>query len=411
MDQPTDHNPDGLGSIDIDRSVHLDRHESPTVELRVRSGHGVPVRADIAKRFPSDFDVNAIEPVAPASIWSIVENSLRFEVELLPGGEETLRYRVDSSEDLDAIGEPPMVRDVEQIERDPVVDRIERSSETADLISGVGTEATGNGSLGETADPSEGDDQVRGIGGRDTTEANANSADARNAEIENTPDREKPRTRVRDTTNSPNTVVGEGNEMDDVASVSTRDLIDELRTRIVNGDVSHDVQRDLISSFDVTPDTETIEPRLDHLQQRLSDLEAFTAPLEEIYEQRGSPDEVVFDIVERLESVEETVEGDTQRIETVENDVDTVVDQVDDLLDRTTELDGTVDELEANIEDVDEAIETIRDDIPGLDSVRSELSDVQSDLSAVRSDIERLSTWRRNVNSFFEQFDPEPETS
>lgn len=411
MDQPTDHNPDGLGSIDIDRSVHLDRHESPTVELRVRSDHGVPVRADIAKRFPSDFDVNAIEPDAPAEIWSIVENSLRFEVELPPGGEETLRYRVDSSEDLDAIGEPPVVRDVEEIERDPVVDRIERSSETADLISGAGTEATGNGSLGKAAEPSEGDDQAGGVEGHDTAEANATSTEARRADIENTPDREKPSTRVRDTTNSPDTVVGDGKEADDVASVSTRDLIDELRTRIVNGDVSHDVQRDLISSFDVTPDSESIEPRLDHLQQRLSDLEAFTAPLESIYEQRGSPDEVVFDIEERLESVEETVEGETERIETVENDVDTVVDQVHDLHDRTTELDRTVDELESNFEDVDEAIETIRDDVPELDGVRSELSDLQSDLSDVRSDIERLSTWRRNVNNFFEQFDPEPDKS
>lgn len=417
MDNSTDKNTDGSPAIQIDRSVHQDRTESPTVEIGVRSSHDVPIRVDVETTVPADMDEDSIHPSVPAETWALDGEMLVFEVDLHPGEEETLLYRIDASDDVDAIGEPPSIRDFERLERDPVVDRIERSSETDDLIADVARDAAGNGSVGETDSIVDGDEDVEGIGAADSVERTDTLAEGGSAPV-TTSDGEPTRPPETDHGGPSATPSSDHHEAGTAASVSNRDLIDELRSRLAADDLSREEQREIRSSLDVGPEAESIDPRLDHVQQRLSDLEAFTAPLEAIYEQRGSPDEVLFDVAERIEAIEETHEQDTEkfeaieetvqedaeRIQSVENAVETVVEQVSDIHDRTTNLEGSVDDVEDSIEELDEAMDGVRQRVDGLDGVRS-------DLTEVKSDVEQLTTWQANVNSFFEQFNPDPEDS
>ncbi|MFC7073737.1 hypothetical protein ACFQJ7_07630 [Halovenus rubra] len=143
----------------------------------------------------------------------------------------------------------------------------------------------------------------------------------------------------------------------DVSSVSTDELVAELRTRLDEGELSEQQRRQLGT---VDPATSggsgAHDARIANLQSRMSDIEAFSASMEAVLEQHGAPAEVFGEFQDRLDRVEsevgtlsDDVETNTEWQETVEPRLGSVEQEVDDVSEDVTAMEETVDDLEAEV--------------------------------------------------------------
>ncbi len=123
----------------------------------------------------------------------------------------------------------------------------------------------------------------------------------------------------------------------------------------------------------------TVEARLTHLQQRVSDLEAYTDALEEFIDQEGTGEQVISDLRDDVAGLEREVH---------ETD-----DRVDDALDRLSTVEDDVAEVDARADDFDGRLEDLRDEQNTLRrNLRNDLQDLEEDLEDFEKFHERLSS-------------------
>lgn len=392
MDRQDERDVSAGHGIAIERTFLPDAFDAPAVRWRIRSDRDDSVAVRLEKTFPADFDVERIgfESDVGADGWSIDGRALAFESDLEPREEVTAVYTVDSEEAFDAVGDEPELREVEPLEADPVVDRIERSGETTELIADAGSDDDGEVATDEaiTTDEAKATDSDRiedepGVGGGVT-------ADDEPLVDEAVAERE-------------------GDAGADVSAVSTDRLVEELVSRIESGELPDSAEETLASSLDVPREDESLEARLDHLQKRMSDFEAYAASLSTIYEEQGPPDEVLRDVQERLDAIESTVTDDSERIDELEAELESIADEVADVGENVELVADGVDDLERDVDGIVADVDELEETVASIRARVADLSDVESELDSVTEELDRLETWQENINSFFETFDPQPD--
>jgi DNA repair exonuclease SbcCD ATPase subunit len=112
-----------------------------------------------------------------------------------------------------------------------------------------------------------------------------------------------------------------------VKDIATADLVEEVISRLETDSIPDSSRRNLAESLDASSEeTRALETRVAHLQQRLSDVEAYTAPLADLHDEYGSPEEVIADHEQRLVTLESARESDADRLDNLASDVERLAD-------------------------------------------------------------------------------------
>ncbi|MFB6353611.1 MAG: hypothetical protein ABEJ92_05950 [Halobacteriales archaeon] len=200
---------------------------------------------------------------------------------------------------------------------------------------------------------------------------------------------------------------GEGGEPSvPVTGGVVRVLVKELR----EGDVDPDDRRMLRDELLGTEGT--TEARIGHLQQRVSDLEAYADALEEFIDEEGTAEAILAElrddvaglgrevraVEDRLDEAFEELGGLDDRLDAVDDDVDAVEsrqdlleEDVETVEDEVAAVDGRVDDLGARIDrvatDVDEVEGQVRQLDDQMDEVDGDVAEVRDELAALRRDL------------------------
>ncbi|ALG82209.1 hypothetical protein HLASA_1316 [Halanaeroarchaeum sulfurireducens] len=150
--------------------------------------------------------------------------------------------------------------------------------------------------------------------------------------------------------------------------------------------------------------TESDDIRLEHLQARVSDLEAYTDALEEFLDENGRGRKVlddvestVADLATDVEDIASRVDAATGEREALRERVDTVSDDltaVDDVAEKIDRLAGDLEAIEERVTDGEEARMEVA-------SLEDELEDLEDAIDDVGEDVAEIKDWRSQLSDLF----------
>ncbi|WP_059056511.1 hypothetical protein [Halobacterium hubeiense] len=187
------------------------------------------------------------------------------------------------------------------------------------------------------------------------------------------------------------------------------DLVGTLAEAIRNDEVSDDDLATLQDAFGGVPNSTQVE--IEHLQSRVSELEAYTDALEEFLDEEGTAQQLVSDVEDEVSSlsaalddlddelgeVEASVEdaaGDREQLRDRVADVEAEVEAVDDLHEDVQRLRGDVDAIDERLEDTEDAVMDVEE-------LEDDLEDVAEDLDDVEAHVEEIEEWRDQLSDVF----------
>ncbi|MCG1002828.1 MULTISPECIES: hypothetical protein [Halobacterium] len=187
------------------------------------------------------------------------------------------------------------------------------------------------------------------------------------------------------------------------------DLVATLAEAIRNDEVSDDDLETLQDAFGGVPNSTQVE--IEHLQSRVSELEAYTDALEEFLDEEGTAQQLVSDVEDEVASlsaalddlddelgeVEASVEdaaGDREQLRERVADVEAEVDAVDDLHEDVERLRGDVDAIDERLEDTEDAVMEV-------DELEDDLDDVSEDLEDLEDHVDEIEEWRSQLSDVF----------
>ena len=191
----------------------------------------------------------------------------------------------------------------------------------------------------------------------------------------------------------------------DVATATTNgdgSLAATLAEEIRNGTVDED-DLDAIRAAVGEPTTSD-GIRVDHLQARLSDLEAYTDALETFLNENGGAQELLDDLKETVETVGDDVEDLASRVDSAQGEREALrervnsladeMDAIDDATDRIGRIAGDLDALDERVEDGEQARLEV-------DTLEDELADLEDEIEGLEDEIVEFKEWRSQLSDLF----------
>jgi methyl-accepting chemotaxis protein len=346
--------------VSVEKSFEPDDFPVPAIAFVVRSERDVPVQVRLADSVPDDIEAEDIgfHPKYGADFWDNADGKLVFEREFEAGEEYTTVYGL-RARDTEAVerflGEP----DLEEVS--PGLD--EEPEDAGEVVSNVMNET-------EASD----DDLEAAIAAAD---ADAGSGDDLEAAIAAATDTD---TTVEADTSGDAAPAGPVSvEMDDV----TATLADEIRA----GSVSDDDIETLRDALGVEESDGSVEARVSHLQTEVSDLQAYTAALEEFLDENGDAQTLLAELqtsVAEFDDELRNLRGDVQDVAQATAAVQEMEGEVSDLSARVQSLDDRLGNVSDDVTDVESSVNSLTSEFDGL---RNEVDAVNREVEAVREEI------------------------
>ena len=187
------------------------------------------------------------------------------------------------------------------------------------------------------------------------------------------------------------------------------DLVGTLADAIRNDEVSDDDLDTLQDAFGGASNSTHVE--IDHLQSRVSELEAYSDALEAFIDEEGTAQQLVSDIegdVAALSTELDDLNGEFAEVEaSVENaaddreairgrigDVEADVAAVDD-------LEETVERVRGDVEALDERLADAEDDLLDVDELEAGVHDLEDDLEDLEEHVDDIDQWREQLSDVF----------
>jgi archaellum component FlaC len=370
--------------VSVEKSFEPDDFPVPAIAFVVRSDREESVSIRLVDTVPSHVPPEDIgfHPKYGAEFWGVEGDTIVFEREFEPGEEYTTVYGLRGG-DAD---------DVEQFMSEPSIEDVDPPLEDADA--------------GET---------VRDvIGDEETDEADEAEADAADPPGMTDPGVEAGAEDGEDV----DTSLDLSDDIDDAEPAGTTDeaastapaatdgtLVSALADEIRTGNVDDDELEELRDALGVETASGTDEARIEHLQLRVSDLEAYTEALEEFLDENGDAQQLIADLqddieeaTQRFDELEETAESAAETAESVESDFDERFEQLETRIDQELEtVEARVGEALSELEDVDVKVEdTVEERLDAeleelwdaVDEAATEAEDVASELRAFREEVD-----------------------
>ena len=416
--------------ITVRKSLNTDQFRTPAVVFDVRSERSDAAMIRLRDDAPEVVEMENIgfHPDYGSDHWFVEEREVVFERTIAPGEEYTTIYGIRDIEDeafeslltdpslevvdegaegeLDEIddvvseGNSQAVRDVISGERDTLPGLEEELESLEDEIDVDALEEDADVTVADAPDEAvEADDT-----GPEVAEAESAKEEAVAPEM---PDTEaEPEAEDGDETEEeaeaelkaePEAEVTPGDAPGDEEAPAmpaggvARVLAKELR----QGNVSEEDRKLLRDELAFTEGS--TEARIQHLQNRMSDLAAYTDALEVFLDEEGRGRELLDDLDREIESLR----GD---IADLQENVDDLRSDVSGIETRTGETADAVSALEASVDDVEDAVSEVDDLADRIDEFEDDLDridDLEDELEAVRGDVREMTQFRDRLTSVF----------
>ncbi len=171
-----------------------------------------------------------------------------------------------------------------------------------------------------------------------------------------------------------------------------------LAAEIRSGSVSEEDLAVLREAIEPQNGSSSSEAQIDHLQARVSELDAYTDAFSAFLDENGTGEELLEQSRERHESVEESLRELESRVETLsdlEAEIEGVAESVDD-------LEAPIDELRGKLVGVRSDVAAMEEDLDELDADLPErIAAVRVDVEEVQESVEEIESWRDQLGEMF----------
>lgn len=388
--------------VTVAKRFEADEFPVPAIAFRIDSRREEAVTVKLVDTVPEDVAVEDLgfHPEYGSEYWTIDDQQITFERDFEPDSEYTTVYGIRSTG----------TDNVEQFLTEPTIETVDPplDEEEGDVLDESSSDVVKDVIAGES-------DSVPGL-----DDENEDEIETLNLKDPNDPDA---------------TVEGEGDVEGESGETEPSNVTTTLLAEIHHGAVDDDVVRALRNELSVNGSGGgATDARIQHLQNEVSDLAAYTEALEEFLADNGTGDQMIEDFRDRLNSFENELDQiqsiameNDEAMDEVHSEVNRVSGQVSDVEDTVTTMEGTVDEVEGTVETldsqvdtIDEEVDTINADVNGMDenlssleeevnSLRNDveeingrigdMGDVDDQISAIESEIEDLKQWREQLSS------------
>ncbi len=189
----------------------------------------------------------------------------------------------------------------------------------------------------------------------------------------------------------------------DSAPAADHGVAEALAAEIRAGDVADgdlDALRDALGTADGDGGDDarhSVEVQVEHLQGRVSEIEAYADALEAFIDGDGTARELLEDLRADVETVEARTDAIERDVETLDREFETLRGEVHDLAadaDAVEDLADDLDRLRGDLDALDERVVDVED---GDDHV----ADVREDIAGLENDIEEIRQWRDQLTDVF----------
>jgi archaellum component FlaC len=362
--------------VRVEKTLALELFDTPAVVFTVVSDREDDAYVGVTDPLPEGIDPNdvGLHPEYDSEGWRRRDGDLQFERRLTPGEQVETVYglRGVSVDRPSALLAEPTVDEVVAAGDEGTDTTADEGDTDRDTNDGIGLDLDRDAS--DTSAPDDGD----GTGADDVDPEPAD--DETNEDGATTLDLEPAASAGGATESGSETAhgasVAAGTGLDDAEGVAAA-LVAEFERGRVDEETHRALEEHLQPSL-----PRSVEARLDTVQARLSDLDAYTDALERVLDRTGGDD----DVIDRVDSLH-------ARLSDVEDETSTLredVDGVDTRLEPLADLDDDLATLQENLE-------TVRED---LATVRAELSEgTAEEVERLRSDLDDLQAWRKTLTS------------
>lgn len=188
-----------------------------------------------------------------------------------------------------------------------------------------------------------------------------------------------------------------------------RVLAKELR----EGKVS-DSDRELLEEALVPGDGST-DARIEHLQNEVADLSAYTSALETFLDENGAAQELIDEFQAAIDRLETDLDGLDERVGTLDDDVGAVdqrvagveatVEEVNEAVggieDSLTEVEEAVAGVEATVDELADDVEDLEDDLDRVEDVADRTDEIDDRIASMRTRLDDLEQFRTRLSSLF----------
>ena len=187
-----------------------------------------------------------------------------------------------------------------------------------------------------------------------------------------------------------------GGTADDETSIDPTDgesLADRLVAELRAGNVSTENRRYLQRELGGVQPRGSVDARLQQLQAKLSDFEAYTDAVEEFLDEGGTAEQLTETVETRLDAFEDdlrTLESTVAELAELQGDVADLDELTSTVADHESELESLDEDLSSLDEDMSSLEEDLSSVQEGLETVREKVDAVSAELSGVTGTVEEL---------------------
>ncbi|MFB6188418.1 MAG: hypothetical protein ABEI57_00905 [Halapricum sp.] len=366
--------------VTIAKRFEADEFPVPAIAFRIESSRSETVTVRLVDSVPEDVAVEDLgfHPEYGSEYWTIDDQTITFERDVEPESEYTTVYGIRSTG----------TDNVEQFLTEPSIEMVDPPLEDDE---------------GDVLDDSSSDVVKDVIAGESDSVPGLDDADDEEIETLNLKDPNAPEEAQVDANGG-----GDSSEngQADLSNVTTM-LLAEIHHGAVDEDVVRALRKELSLNGSSGSGGGATDARIQHLQNEVSDLAAYTEALEEFLADNGTGDQMIEDFRDQLHSFENELDQiqsiaveNNEQMGTVQSSVDDISGQVSDVEETVSSMDGRVDDVEGTVESVDEEVDAIGGDVNELED---SLSSLESDVDSLRTDIEDIDEQIGDVGDIDEQ--------
>lgn len=332
--------------VTVVKRFEADEFPVPAIAFNIQSRRTEPVTVRLTDDVPEDVAVEDLgfHPEYGSEHWTIDEDTISFEREIDADSEYTTVYGIRATG----------TENVEQFLTEPSIESVDPPMEDdGDLVEDTGTDAVRDVIAGES-------DSVPGL--------------------EDTGDEEIETLDLADPNSEQGSTAPETGEESTIEGVQPGAVAKTLAAEIRQDAVDDATLAVLEEELDLgEPETDgAVDARIQHLQNEVSDLAAYTSALEEFLADNGQGNELIEDFQERLDQFETELQSVQGEIRSVEETV--------------SANDETVSDLEATVTDLEDEVEAVSEQF-------GDAGDIEERLGDIEQNIDDLEEWREQLSS------------
>ncbi|WP_135662193.1 hypothetical protein [Halorhabdus rudnickae] len=347
-----------LDGVTVVKRFEADEFPVPAIAFNIQSARTESVTITLTDSVPEEVAVEDLgfHPEYGSEYWTIDGQTIIFEREIDPDSEYTTVYgiRATGTDDVEKFLTEPTIESVDPpLEDDDDLVEDANSDVVRDVIAGESDSVPG---LEETDD-----EEIETLNLTDPNEPDEDrgGSSASNDGAEPTVDGVQP-----------------GAVAKTLAAEIRQDHVDDATLSVLEEEL------DLGGS---ETDEGAVDARIQHLQNEVADLSAYTTAIEEFLDENGQGEELIEEFQARLEDFEGELQTVDSELDEVRGDMTSVRNTVED-------NEETVGDVEAALSDLESEIEEVKEQV-------GDTGDLDERLEDIRGDIEDLEEWREQLSS------------